>query len=93
MSGFRAPTDPALILRERRPDVTANQAGHGGPVNVTELSEAQRRLFDRQLAAYLAAARLADASSENVLYGIPVQPDLVTVWLIARARWHWAAGH
>ena len=85
---FRPETDPAKILQERREDVIANSART--PVRYADLTPSQQGLFERQLTAYRAAIHLIRACDEGALTGQAVHGDIVTVWLLARARWHQA---
>jgi hypothetical protein len=82
--GYRPPANPSLVLPERRSPVLANQGspliGRRRPVAYSALNDADRLLFDVQLAAWRAGCALAAAGSQSTMYGVLVPHELVTEW-------------
>lgn len=83
-AGFRAPTDPALVLPERRPPVLANTRGHGNALLRNQMQEAASALFDAQDAAYRAGLELCNACYLASSYGLRVPHEPVIAWEMAR---------
>lgn len=85
---YRMPTNPSMILRERRPRMLANRRGETGPVLfVDQLDPRQRRRFDAQMAAFLAAEELVRITTLVAKYGMEVDHDAYVAWDLARYDW------
>lgn len=82
--GFRPPTDPSKVLRERRRPVVAD--GRRAPILVTRMTAATRARFDAQLAAFLAGFALIRAADLTAGYGFPMPGEAVDAWEIAVAE-------
>lgn len=82
-TGYRAPTNPDLILRERRtpPEVD----GARRPRSLNDLTEDEQALYVAQLAALRAAVNLIDAEDRARLGDVsPRFKALAAAWVDAR---------
>lgn len=84
---WRPPADPALILIERREPAPVNALGRGPSRTYDQLDAREKRRYDSQRRAYLAACDLITACNEAAGYGLPVPSGKVRAWTTARRSW------
>lgn len=87
--GYRMPTNLAWILRERRPRPVVNRSGTGPVLFIDQLNPEQRRRFDIQMAAFLAAEELTHFTALAAKYGHTLEDNAPYArWAAARRIWH-----